>query len=297
MADKYINEVGLRIIKTWIESMFAKDTDLDTLSGRVDEIVTDYAKKTDLPAKTSDLTNDGDDGVSKFATEEYVDDNGGKIDSISINGTAQAIDSNKNVDLKIQEFAVFTYNQTTFAEIQAAASKPQILKFSGKEYVLSSGMKLNNNTNNHYYVEIGTLDSGVYSGHIITVDNQNNWMNEPLIMAIPHKTSQLLNDSDFQTLAEVQALIDAELAEIINWDLSKPMLELPETGKKGIIYLVAQGSVLKPPYDEWFWVEQEGSLPAHFEKFGTTDIDLSAYWSKTELTAMTTTDINNILNA
>lgn len=295
MADKYINEVGLRIIKTWIESKFALDTDLDTLSGRVDEIVTDYAKKTDLPAKTSDLTNDGDDGTSKFATEEYVDDNGGKIDSISINGTAQAIDSNKNVDLKIQEFAVFTYNQTTFAEIQAAASKPQILKFSGKEYVLSSGMKLIGN--NQYYTEIGSLENGVFSGHIITVDNTNTWLNEPLLFTIPSKTSDLTNDSEFQTLAEVQALIDAEIAHITSWDLSEPMLELPETGEKGIIYLVAQGSVLEPPYDEWFWVEQKGSLPAHFEKFGTTDIDLSNYWEKTELTAMTTTDINNILNA
>jgi len=53
-----------------------------------------------MPTKTSDLTNDGD-GTSNFATESYVNQYGGKIDSISVNGVAQTIDANKNVDLTI----------------------------------------------------------------------------------------------------------------------------------------------------------------------------------------------------
>lgn len=55
-----------------------------------------------LPTKTSDLTNDGD-GNSPFATESYVAINSGKIDSISVNGTTQTIDANKNVDLSVIE--------------------------------------------------------------------------------------------------------------------------------------------------------------------------------------------------
>lgn len=47
-----------------------------------------------IPSKTSELEND-----ANFATEEYVDEFGGKIDSISIDGTPQTIDANKNVDL------------------------------------------------------------------------------------------------------------------------------------------------------------------------------------------------------
>ena len=42
-----------------------------------------------------------------YATEQYVEDyvdaNGGKIDSISVNGTAQTIDLNKNVDIMIND--------------------------------------------------------------------------------------------------------------------------------------------------------------------------------------------------
>lgn len=59
----------------------------------------DYAQASDLPTKTSDLTNDGD-GTSNFATESYVDQNGGKIDKIKVNGTEQTI-TNKTVDITV----------------------------------------------------------------------------------------------------------------------------------------------------------------------------------------------------
>ena len=38
---------------------------------------------------------------SDYATKIYVDENGGKINSISVNGVIQPIDYNKNVDLNI----------------------------------------------------------------------------------------------------------------------------------------------------------------------------------------------------
>ena len=52
-----------------------------------------------VPTATSDLTNDGN-GTSPFATEAYVTTNGGKIDTISVNGTAQTI-TNKNVNITV----------------------------------------------------------------------------------------------------------------------------------------------------------------------------------------------------
>lgn len=52
-----------------------------------------------VPTKTSDLTNDGN-GTSNFATENYVAQNGGKIDVIKVNGTAQTI-TNKAVDISV----------------------------------------------------------------------------------------------------------------------------------------------------------------------------------------------------
>ena len=126
MADKFINDVGLVAIKNWIEGKFALDSDLDALAEEVQEIIAEGGEPNTIetisvngtnvppdgnknvaltvPTATSDLTNDGD-GTSNFATEDYVDENGGKIDSISIDGTTQTIDANKNVALDLSDYA------------------------------------------------------------------------------------------------------------------------------------------------------------------------------------------------
>lgn len=54
---------------------------------------------------------------------------------------------------------------------------------------------------------------------------------------------------------------------------------LPQTGEKGIIYLVAHTHGTGDIYDEYIWVTDK------FEKIGNTDIDLSSYVTNDELTA------------
>lgn len=49
-----------------------------------------------IPTKVGQLEND-----SNFVTKQYVQENGGKINSISVNGVTQTIDANKNVNLEI----------------------------------------------------------------------------------------------------------------------------------------------------------------------------------------------------
>lgn len=61
--------------------------------------ITNKVAAVKVPTKTSDLTNDGD-GTSGFATESYVQTNGGKIDTISVNGDPQTI-TDKNVDIAV----------------------------------------------------------------------------------------------------------------------------------------------------------------------------------------------------
>ena len=62
---------------------------------------------------------------------------------------------------------------------------------------------------------------------------------------------------------------------------------LPETGASNIIYLVSNGGTDPNAYDEYVWV----ASTRKFEKIGTTAIDLSGYWSKTELVECTNADI------
>lgn len=52
--------------------------------------------------------------------------------------------------------------------------------------------------------------------------------------------------------------------------------ELPEEGENGIIYLVPND---EDTYDEYIWIEDE----TRFEKLGSTDIDLSGYYTKEEV--------------
>ena len=187
MADNYLNKTGLQYFYNRIKTIFAL--------------------KSEIPTATSELTNDGD-GQSNFATESYVQQNGGKIDVIQVNGAARPI-TNKTVNIDV-----------------------------------------------------------------------------------PTATSEITNDSDFQTEAEVQALIDAELADITGIEF-EVVQTLPATGVKGTIYLVPKTGSTGDIYDEYIYVTPAGGT-AHFEKIGTTDIDLSDYWSKAELVAITTAEIDTI---
>lgn len=122
MADnKYLNDVGLRYYHERLKTIFADKDAFETLVDRVDDIVSEGGEPNlidtisvngtnvppdsnknvalTVPTSTSDLTNDGD-GISNFATESYVMQNGGKIDTISVNNTQQTI-TNKNVNITV----------------------------------------------------------------------------------------------------------------------------------------------------------------------------------------------------
>lgn len=121
MAEKYLNDVGLRYYHERLKTLFANKSELQDLEDRIEGIISeggepnlinyisvngsrltpDGSKEVSLtvPTSTSDLTNDGD-GTSNFATESYVNQNGGKIDTISVNNTQQTI-TNKNVNITV----------------------------------------------------------------------------------------------------------------------------------------------------------------------------------------------------
>lgn len=118
MADNRLNKTGLRYLLAKLNSFFAKQTDFTDLSGRVDDIISEGGEPNtievikvngtaqtvtnkevdiDIPTQVSDLT-DGD----AVATKTYVNQNGGKIDKIKINGVEQTIDGvDKSVSISV----------------------------------------------------------------------------------------------------------------------------------------------------------------------------------------------------
>ena len=100
----------------------------------------------------------------------------------------------------------------------------------------------------------------------------------------------LITAHGYQTEAEVQQLIDDELAGITGIDFEIAS-ELPATGEKGVIYLIGDTA----PYDEYIWIEPTGVEP-YFEQIGSTSIDLSGYVQASEMHALTNSEIDTIFN-
>lgn len=153
--------------------------------------------------------------------------------------------------------------------------------------------------------------SGIASGaqaNVIESVKVNGTKVEPsskaVDISVPTKVSQLTNDSGFQTStqvnsivtgkgyqtqSQVQSLINSAVGNITSIRYEK-VTSLPATGSNGVIYLVAHSHGTQDIYDEYIWLSETKT----FEKIGNTDIDLSAYVKKSELTAITTNDLNTM---
>ena len=123
-------------------------------------------------------------------------------------------------------------------------------------------------------------------------------------VTVPTKTSQLTNDSGYQsatsvesiitakgyqTQSQVQSLINSAVGNITSIRYEK-VTSLPATGSNGVIYLLAHSHGTQDIYDEYIWLSETKT----YEKIGNTDIDLSAYVKNSELTAITTNDLNTM---
>lgn len=232
-----------------------------------------YAKTTDLPTKVSDLTNDGDGTTgSKFATEAYVNTNGGKIDKIKINGTEQTI-TNKTVDITVPTKTSDLTNDSNFA-VDAS-------------YV---------HTDNNYTTAEKNKLSGVATGaqvnkiESIKVNGTAQTITDKAVdIAVPTNNNQLTNGAGYQTASEVQTAINSAISGITGIDF-QVVASLPATGTKGVIYLVSNSGTGTNIYDEYIWVTDR------FEKIGTTEIDLSNYYNTTNLLALTNQEIDTIIS-
>lgn len=104
--------------------------------------------------------------------------------------------------------------------------------------------------------------------------NSVNGMTGDVVLEIPTLVSQLQNDEGFATSLEVMQAI----ASIPQFKLLI-VNELPLGGEKMTLYLVPKAGSNNDVYNEYIWIEQTAS----FEFLGTTAVDLSQYYTKTEI--------------
>lgn len=125
------------------------------------------------------------------------------------------------------------------------------------------------------------------NGVALTVDNKT--------VNIPVPT-----DADIQTLIEAYGYQDAQdvddaiadaLADVTSLDY-EVVQSLPQTGEKGIIYLVSNSGSGQNTYDEYIWIA--GDPAGRYEMIGTTAVDLSGYVQASDMHALTNAEIDTI---
>ena len=102
--------------------------------------------------------------------------------------------------------------------------------------------------------------------------------------------SDIDNASTNQEIAGAKAVYDFVTGTIGSMERVRLSIvtALPATGETNIIYLIRQGTT--STYNMYAWIS------GTWADLGTTDIDLSNYWAKADLVALTNTEIDEIFD-
>lgn len=288
MADKYINETGLQAIKTWIVDRFTNKIEKIKVNGT--EQTPDSEKAVDLTVPTLYTDNVGGFTLTDPKTKYEV--------MFEPSGDKKTL--GYYVD-GIQDFNIMHLATTDYAD-ENGGKIDEIYINTAKQPI----------TNKKVYLRVDTIDvaqsnekvTWTHVGDEYSFDaslgNSTNGATFEIAGTQTELVSKYYTDNTFRTEAQVQQAIDDALADITGIDF-QVVDTLPATGTKGVIYLLANSSASPNSYDEYIWVTPTGGT-AHYEKIGTTDVDLSDYWTSVaghsnSLVAMTVSEINAILNA
>lgn len=235
--------------------------------------------KTIFPSKTEfDALDAKVDGIIAEGGEPNV------IETVKVNGTALVPDAQKAVDVTVP-------TATSDLTNDGDGESP----FATEEYVGTYGGKID-------HIQVNGTEQTITNKTVnLTVPTNNN----QLTNGAGYQTSTdvdglidtaLANGNDpYTTTSDAQGLIDDALADITGIDF-QVVQQLPQSGEKGVIYLVPNQGSGTDVYDEYIWVEPTGGT-ARFEKIGTTAVDLTDYWTSqsgqsNSLTAITTAQID-----
>lgn len=233
-------------------------TDKDGLLYLWQKIKASFAQKTDIPTKTSQLTNDSgykttDNNTTYTLTQDASD--GHKVTLTPSSGTP--------VTITIPD------KDTTYSDATTAASGLMPAADKVKVNGVATGAQVN------------VLETVKVNGTALSVNSK------AVDITVPTNNSSLANGAGYQTAAQVNTLINTAIATRVNGTFVK-VAALPATGEAGIIYLLPHSHGAKDIYDEYIWFD------GAFEKIGNTDLDLSGYVLTADLVPITNAEIDAI---
>lgn len=117
-----------------------------------------------------------------------------------------------------------------------------------------------------------TIDVYVPSSQSITIDTA---MSDSSTNAVQNRVIKQYVDDAVGSITEIEF---------------RTVNALPASGENGVIYLVPNSGTGSNTKDEYVWIASE----TRFEKIGSTDVDLSGYVQASDLTEITTSDIDTM---
>ena len=258
------------------------------------------AQKSELPTKLTDLNNDGNfvqDVAYKHTDNNYTDaektklagiDTGADvnvIEAITVNGSAAQI-SNKTVNVTVPTKLGDLANDGNF--VQDAAYKHTDNNYTTAEKTKLAGIDESADAN--------LLESVKVNGAPLEIDSS-----KAVNITVPTDNSSLANGAGYQTATDVNNLIDAkgyqtasQVNSIVNTavanaaHLKRAIVDvLPESGEENTIYLVPSTSSKDGNVkDEYMWINSA------WEKIGSSEVDLTGYLKESDLTVITTAEID-----
>ena len=204
----------------------------------------------------------------------------GAIDSISVNGTAQSIDANKNVDITVP---TKTSDLTNDDNVVKDAS------YVHTDNNFTNALKTkveNSDANVIETIKVNGTEQTVTSKAVdITVPTNNNQLTNGAGYQTSSQVESAITSKGYQTASDVSSAISSAIAGVTQFDYSI-VASLPASGVKGTIYLISNSGSGTNNYDEYIWVNNA------WEKLGTLAVDLSGYVQTTDLVAITNAEID-----
>lgn len=233
--------------------------------------ITNKIANISVPTKTSDITND-----SGFITSSDIPEGAAASTTTpKMNGTAA-----------IGTELAFARGDHVHPTDTSRAAASAVTSLTGRVDDLEEAVGTGGSVDTKISNAIQGLDSSITATSnqaIASVTVTDGKITNSTKITIPTNNNQLTNGAGYQTVSQVQSLIDASITTVMNYKGTKATVDaLPTTGNK-------QGDVWHVTADdgEYAWNGTE------WEDLGSA-VDLSGYVEESELVAITSSEINTI---
>lgn len=290
-------QLGTKANTSYVNTELAKKADKTDLD--------DYTKTEDLATvATSGLYSDltGTPTLADVATSgSYTDlSNTPNLAAVATSGSYNDLSNKPTIPTVPTNVSAFNNDAGYLVENDVATLRTTVsghttsignLQDSKVDKVEGKGLSTND-----YTTSDKNKLAGIAAGAEVNVQsdwNQTNTSADDYIKnkpSIPTKVSDLNNDSGFitnsvnnltnyykKTETYTKTEVDNLIAGIPDWTV-EVVQTLPQTGQERVIYLVPSASA-DDSYDEYIWVPSLNN----FDKIGDTKIDLTNYYTKSEI--------------